>query len=383
MGKQYKNPFTLDGILKPQVGVSKDKVKAIKGLVESTMAGDRIAKGKLEETLTSTDAIFNFAYLSNLNFIPEFEEADRTWTQIAGTRRLPDFRKPVLYSLAARDWQGLGLEGDNPDGVSPVIPEGAPYPYAYMVGEEISSANGIRKRGFKTDFTFEAFINDSIGFIQALPGEMRRVALDTEEWEVYGALLQGVTTAQQLDGGTVPEPGDPVAPNSPLTRRALIRALQEIAEREVNGKKVPQRGGYNLLVPVGQAAYIQYALAVGLTGINTTNGNTQYAFDVPAYNPFGGVTIIETDWVTGTNWYLLPKPNTTARPILEHGTLIGHEVPELRVENATGTYVGGGAVSPFEGSFDNDSATFRLRQFGAGILWTPNLILWSNGTGVA
>ena len=56
--------------------------------------------------------------------------------------------------------------------------------------------------------------------------------------------------------------------------------------------------------------------------------------------------------------------------------------PQLFVDNHVGTAVGGGAISPFEGSFDADVITLKLRQFGGGVLWDAGIgIVYSNGTG--
>lgn len=382
---EYKDNFTLDGAVKPRLGVTKKKVAAVKLLTESTMHGDRIAKGHLEESLTTSDAIFNFAHLVQLNVLAQFPERPRTWNQIATTRIVSDFRAPTLYSLNP-EWKNLGVLGTGtPRHVAPPIPEGHAYPYATMVGEE-TTQGGIIKRGFKTSFTFEAFINDSLGFIQALPEAMRQVALDTDEYEVYNALIANVGDPQQVDGGAIPGSVTVVPPNPTLSRDALIRALIELGNRTVNGRQVSLTGGFNLIVPVGQAVYVNFLLNnLALSGMNTNPaaGTPEYVYTINGYNPLAGITVIETEYVTGAAWYLVPKSGSTGgRPVLELLRLAGHELPELRVENATGTYVGGGAVSPFEGSFDNDSADFRLRTIGHGILWTPDLVIWSDGSGV-
>lgn len=381
---EYKNPFTLDGRVKPMSFVTPAKVAAVKNLVEDAMSGNHIAAATLREAMTSTDAIFSFAYLTQINFLPQFDRLPRTWEKIAGKRTLNDFRKPVLYSMVA-EWDGpgvLGAEANGSNGVIPTVPEAGVYPYAFMHGEE-SKAAGIVKRGFKTAFTFEAFVNDALGFIQSLPDEMTRIALDTEEYEVFNGLIGGVGAGQQVVGGTVPD-GTIVSANPALTRAAVIRAKYELSQRKVNNRYVQVNGGYNLLVGIGQGVFAEYQLSNNLVQTRTGTsgaGTSQYIFAPAAADGLGGIEIVETPYVTGNNWYLLPKPGTTSRPILERGYLRGHEVPELRVSNATGVYIGGSAVSPFEGSFENDSAEFRLRMFGAGILWSPELVVWSNATG--
>lgn len=379
--KQYQNPLTLDGKLKLQLGVTPKKVQHVKKLAEATMNGDRIAKGTLEESISTSDAIFNYAALVNANVVPDFDRPERTWSSIAGTRVVQDFKAPTLYSLVPEFNAGV-LGSGTPAHVLPVVPEGAAYPYATLEGE-VYQLGGIRKRGVKVSFTFEAWINDSIGALQAIPDAFRRVAEDTEEYEVYSTLVSGVGANQQLDGGTVPT-GGTVAPNAPLSRDALIRAIYELSQREINGRKVKVGGTFNLIVPAGQAVYANFILnqTLGQMNTNPASGTPEYVYSINGYNPLAGITVIESEYVTGTAWYLVPTVGTTGgRPVLELLRLAGHELPELRVHNATGTYVGGGAVSPFEGSFDNDAADFRIRNIGRGILWTPDLIVWSEGDG--
>lgn len=371
----YKDLFTLDGRVKPVAGVSKKKVEHIKGLVEQALRGSRSAAGTLVEAVTTSDAAFNLAHLVNVNFLPQYDEAPRTWNEIAGVRPVADFRPAVLYGIQ-NTWVDGVLGTGTPAHIAPVIPEGTAYPESTLAGEE-SQIGGIQKRGFRTSFTFEAFINDAIGWLQALPGEMLQVALDTEEYEVYSALLGSVTVDQQLDAGTNPD-GTQVPANSPLTREALIQAVTQLSSRTVNGRVVRYNGGFNLIVPVGQRLNAEFIInTLALTSI----ADGDLTFSVNGYNPLSNISVIETEYVTGTQWFVMPKKGTTRRPVLERLQLIGHETPELRVQNLTGSYVGGGAVSPFEGSFDADEAAFRVRLFGRGINWSPDAVLYSLGNG--
>lgn len=384
MAKEYANGFTLDGRLKAPVGVTEEKVSAIRDLVDETMSGSRAAKGVLEEAMVSSDAVFNLAYLTELNVLEDFPaDEERNWASIAGTRQVSDFRPATLYSLRP-DWSAGGTLGSgDPVFVAPRIPEGANYPYAYLEQESNQQVGGIVKRGFKTGFTFESFINDAVGFLQALPQSMTGIALDTDEWEVFNALISGVSDDEQLNGGPIPYGEDTatVLPNAPISRNALVRAMIELSERTINGRKVVVSGGYDLIIPAGQRMWVEYVLnnITGPTGYDDANG---FTFTINGYNPLAGIEIIESEFVPDNAWYIIPKANQARRPILELLRLVGHELPELRVHGNTGTYVGGGDVSPFEGSFDNDSADFRLRMFTKGILWTKELIVWSDGSGV-
>lgn len=377
----YEDGFTLDGRVKLVPGVSKAKVKAVQELMKKHLAGDIIASATLREALTSSDAAFNFAHLATLNFLPNYDEAERQWNKLAGTRPVSDFKPVTLYSLQ-RSWtdgngdsQVLGAHGE-----APTIPEGTPYPYAYIAGD-VQMGASVTKKGFKTDWTLEARINDGLGSLDSLPSEMLQVSLDTEEAEVFGALTTQVGGGSALAGGEVPT-GATVPANAQFSRDALIRAMIEVSERTINGRKIRVNGGWNLIVPVGQAMFVNFVLQQTLLSYQTS-GTPNFLYQINGgYNPLASVDVVESEWVTGDAWYLMPKPGATRRPVLERLTLRGYESPQLFVENMTGSYVGGGAVSPFEGSFTNDTITLKLRQFGGGVVWDGGkAIVKSTGAG--
>lgn len=379
VAKTYKNAFTLDGRVRPTLGVTEAKVAAVRDLMEKHKAGDFRASGILHEALTTSDAIFNLAHLATLNFVPNFDEAPRNWQSIAGTRTVPDFKPVTLFSLNRAWTDGNGeTQVLSEHGAAPVIPEGTAYPYAYISGE-VAQGGQVVKRGFKTDWTLESRINDGLGAIEQLPSEMQEVALDTEEADVWGAFTTQITAASDLDGGLVPT-GVTVAPNAPFSRDALIRAIIELSEREINGRRIQVTGGYNVVVPIGQGIFAQFIL--NQTFAEVKDGN--FVLNIEGYNPLAGVTVVESEWVTGAEWYLLPKPGATRRPVVERLELRGYQTPQLFVDNHTGNFVGGGSVSPFEGSFAADVITLKLRQFGGGVVWDGGVaIVHSDGTGTA
>ena len=86
MAKKYKNTFTLDGRLKPGAFVTEAKVRKVKDLFERHLSGDRVASATLQEALTTSDAIFSFAYLTNANFIPDYDEAPSTCFRLSAVR---------------------------------------------------------------------------------------------------------------------------------------------------------------------------------------------------------------------------------------------------------------------------------------------------------
>lgn len=381
---EYKNKFTLDGALKPGPFVSKAKVAKVKQLMESAIRGDRIANATLAESITTSDAIFNAAYLINIQALPQFQQVERTWSQIAGVRVLPDFRPAVLRGLFG-EFQGLERGGStqsettgeaNPAGVIPVKPELAPVPYATF-GSVESAYGQLTNREFAVGWSFEAQTNDDAAeFFANIPSEMIQTALDTEEWCVYDALINGVTSNEELDAGTT-YTGASVVANSPISRDAISLLIEQMAQREVNGRPVGRsRNGYNLIVPVGTGPAVQFML--NQTIIEVADGS----FTLAAQDQgFGAISVIESEYVTGTAWYITPKPGGLRRPTLELGRLRGNEAPRLFVKSDTANPIGAASVSPFLGGFDNSAVDIKVRYPLTGLNWFPSLIGYSDGSG--
>jgi len=376
--KTFKNPYTLDGRLPFGSGVTIAKMRAAEDLIAKMLLGDRISEGKIKEALvTTSDFAFNLAHLVNAQVLPELDETERVADQIASTRRVSDFRDNYLYSLS-RQWNA-GVVGDGevtePLNYLPNIPEGTPYPEAIFAGELISGSNA-RKTGLRTGITWEAIINDTLGIVQALPAAFRELALNTPERDVFRTLIDGVGASQQLAAGDALD-GTAVIANAPLSRAALAVAKVQLknAVKATYGGAVA--GGLNLIVGVGYGDQARFlinnlslqSIADGSLTINVSGGND-----------LADITVIESVYVAGADWYLVPKPGTTRRPVLDRLRLIGYEEAELRVNNLTGNYLGGSTVPPFEGSFDADTADWRVRLVTGSVLWSPFAVVWSNST---
>lgn len=376
---EYKDKFTLDGRLKPTLGVTAKKVEAADRLLGAALRGDKIADGQFREALTTSDLQFNVAHLVTTQFLPQFDEADRTnWNTIAGVREVPDFSPVRLQSILAGNWESITGPGIREGGGAVRVPEGAPYPMVVTTSGQEAMHTGMHKNGFRFAYTWEASIGDTIGFFQNLPTDLLTVALDTENAEVFDALFEGVTANADMDAYELPD-GTAIPAHSTLTPEAVVAAVMQLQEREVNGRKVgASSNGYNLLVPVGAKARLEWLIAERGRRLVIVDGTVEYApFEWPQ---LGSVEIIEHDRVTGTEWYLLPKQGGLRRPVLELLRLRGYTSPELRVNNATGSYVGGGIVNPFEGSFTNDTIDYRFRYPTGGVLWDDTYVLKSDGT---
>lgn len=369
---EFKDEFTLDGRLKP-IGrvVTRRKAEAADQLLREALRGDKIAAGQLAEAWSTTDLPFNVAHLINATVLPQFEEAERTWTQVAGVRVAPDFNPVRLQSLYSQVTGSAVHE----NGGLVTVPEHAPYPHITVSGQEAMYSK-LSKVGARFSWSWESQINDVADFFGNIPNELVQLALDTEEREVYEALVNGTTN--ELATQTLPD-GTVVPPNAALSPEAIWAALIQLQNVEVNGRKVGRASGYNVVVPAGTKDFIEYALNRQIIAVQ--DGLVTYGpGDMSA---LANVSIVETPFLTGTEWIVLPKPGAIRRPVLELLRLRGYESPELRVQANAGNYLGGGVVSPFEGDFEADEIAMRVRFVAGGVLWDDAYSVKSDGTGTA
>lgn len=384
----YEDEYVLDGRLHPQAGVTRRKVQEASKLFKAAMAGDFRADANLREAVKSTDASLNLAHAINIEFVPQFDRKVHELGSWAGERKVKDFRPTALYSLywgegddeTDEDSQhvsnmrgaGLGAHGE-----PLVIPEGGLFPLVSMTGGLESYYQKLRKRGLRFDWTWEAQINDTVGFFEQVPGELMAVSVDGLIAEFFDALFS-VTNATQLAQGTAPD-GTVVAARGKLSPEAVAEAIYQRSQREVKGNKIGEATSYNLFVPIGAKRFWDFQ--VNRRVLTVQNGS--FVEDGSRWNrdALSSVTIIEHERVAALHWYLVPAPGSTRRPAIEFLKLRGYETPELRVQNLQGSYVGKGAISPFEGSFETDSIAYRLRTIGGAVLWGEYQVIWSDGSG--
>lgn len=364
----YDDQFTLDGAIRPQPGVTEEKAIAAMELMDKARTS-RVAEAQMAELLTSTDLGASIAHVLSVNMIPQLPAELEDVANIAGSRTVKDFRPVVLRGLISGDGvEGAGIDAD---GAASVIPEGTPFPMVTVTNDEEAYYSTLRKRGLRADVTFEAIINDDLGAIQDLPEQFGKVVAKTHYAEVFNALEQatlGLSAATLLDGTTV-------AANSPVSPEALIAGAAEIEARLVNGNPIGSISRYNVLVAPGKKRFLEYAIAQIGRIITVTDGALTLGPDTALQALFPNITIIESRKLTGNQWRMLPAPGTTERPVLDRISLRGYETAEIRVRSDQGFHPGGGQVGIWQGGFDSDSASFRLRLFTGAALWDEKYVI--------
>ena len=374
--------LSMDGRLTVHPFVTEAKIDKMSSLIDKATSGGRLAKAELAESLSTSDAAFSLAHLINIRNLPEYDKAPREWTKIAQPFEVDNFKDATFYSLRANFANLEHGKGNKGYQVSPVVAEGDTYQYAYGYEEESLKA-AILKRGFKFGVTLEDIINDVTGKIRQIPRDMLDIALDTDEFLVFDRLQTGVTSASQLQGGTLPN-GNIVKANAKFSADALRQALSERAQRKVNGNYVVSPTSNYLVVAPGRRDFIEWEMNQSLIRVDQTNGSVTHVYQASETDPFRQITgIIESEFISDPDaWYVVPAAGSTRRPSLLKLNLAGRTAPEVLVNNFTGQVIAGGnGSSPFDlCHFDNDTTDLKLRQFTNSALLTEDSIVWSNGS---
>lgn len=365
---EFKDKFTLDGLLMPPKGVTIDSVNKVRTLVEAGKRGNRLAEAQLAESMMTGVLASSVAHFINVITIPQLpDDKDRPVAKLAGFRTVQDFRPVTLYSVFGK----LAGPGVEPDGAAAKVPQGTPFPEATISGVEAAYSK-LGKRGLRVNWDFEDFVNDTLGVLDGIPGELRNIALETEWQEVGDALIQATT---EFTATTLPD-GTSVVINAAISANAIMAAIQQLALRTVNGtdKKIGTLSGYNVVVPVGQKVFVDYYIRQALSGMYVLPSSSGGLVTAPPDNSvLGRVEVIEHEKVTGTKWYLYPKPGAYSRPVLDLLRLRGYETPQIRVKQEGGDGF----------SFDADTAAMRLRLVTGASLWFQEAVVYSEGDGNA
>lgn len=394
MDKQLEEKLTNGGRVPLPVGVNLDKLVAADKIIEGINKGDAMAVGAFKEHLgarfsetltTGDDFIFAFTQLTALEVDRQFVEADRTWSDAIEVETVDSFDAPKVYGIdydSVAGFERPQTEEGKPGHVAPLVPEGSPYP-EFTFGATLAASGKIHKAGGLFSLTFERIVSDAGVIVPQLPSIITEFLLDREEYDAWTGLLNLIESdsSNHLQAATNLD-GTQVVADAPISREAIAAALSQARNAEINGRKA-RVTGYNIIVPVGQADVAKFYL-----NNYRIDGATDGLYNVsfPGYNPLEGIRgVIESEYFTGTQWALIPAKGAVrggaTRKFYSLGRLRGNEGPEVRVENVAGNYIGGGAVSPFQGSFATDDARLRGRIICGGLGWNSQYAVISDGDG--
>lgn len=360
------------------------------------MDGNYAAMARLKEAIASHDFPILFGQVTQLALQGQYARLPQQWTSFSSRYTASNLKKQRLMDWNATFDQLPASNGgfDRHNYALPRIPELTEYPTFSLEsrGEEF----GLAKYGARFPFSFEAFINDEFQVIQDMPGEMAGMGRDTEDVLTTGVLA--TTTGPNpayfnasWDFGPLADAGNIMAGNPALSVEALELAMQEIGLRRLNDRPVVVPS-WVLVVPPSMEITANEIAAIAnqeiVQGDPTTGRQVRFTRANQARGRFTvqvnqWLPLIDTSATSTTTWYLVPAGGTTGtRKAIVTSFLAGHEAPELRINNDTGSNIGGGDISPFEGSFTHDDVQYRVRHFvgAAGLDPSPSMV--SNGTGL-
>lgn len=327
--------------------------------------GGMKARVKLAESLATPDFPFLLGGVFDRELLAQYQAAPATWSQFAKRTTVRDFRPKELLDL---------LGGQS---ILSAVGQGAEYPARKVTEGKYSLTVG--KRGARIPLTWEMIVNDELDAFRDLPQRLAVGARETEDYLAAGLLVKagGINTDFfKTANGNAPA-------NLPLTEANLAAALTAISTRKDSDGRPIVVTAARLVVPPSLEIVARRIL--NATEIRVTDGNTTSIQD----NYLRGVvTLVVDPWLgvidqsanAAKSWFLLPDPNG-ARPAVTLGFLRGHENPDLRVKADTGNRVGGGAIAPEDGSFDDDTIQYRVRHVLGSAHVDPIATYASNGSG--
>ena len=340
-------------------------VEAAKLFNEGISGRNPFKYAMLKEALTRADFNLYLGKAFDVEMLAKYEDLEPEWRKIATPTTVKDFKAKTFKDL----FGGRGPLAK--------VAEGAEYKERSKDAAEYELTAAKYGNTFK--LTFELIKNDELGGLASLPDDLAQGAIETEDKVAFEAFVSATgpnTAFFKTANGNAPTA-------LPFTRANIQAAYLAMAKRKDKQGNVVRIASAKLLLVIPAALLFDAEQIVNAPTIPDPAGG---AGTVP--NPLAGkFTVVVSDYLTvidvsakaDTTWYILPAP-TSPRPALVVAKMRGEENPDIRVKADTGSRVGGGSISPEEGSFDDDTITYRGRHIvGAGTL-DPLLTYVSTGS---
>lgn len=332
----------------------KNTVEAAKLFNEAMSGRNPYKKAALKEALTTSDFNIYLGKSFEIEMLAKYGDIEPTWRKVAAESKVKDFKPKTFKDL----FGGRGA-------LDPVA-QGEEYKERAKSDAEYELAASKFGNIFK--LTFELLKNDDLDELKNLPDDLAQGAIETENKAAFSAFITsgGPSTAFfKAANGNAPT-------NLPLTRANVQAAYVAISKRKDKNGNPARIASTKLLLVVPPALLFEAEQIVSTPTIPNPEGG---AGMIP--NPLAGkfevvvedyLTIINTSNKADGTWYILPAPSS-ARPALVVAKMRGEENPDLRVKADQGNRIGGGSIPFEEGSFGDDTITYRGRHIvGAGTI---------------
>lgn len=369
-------------------------LKEIKALVEATIQGDRIRKEVLLERLGTTDGVFAFANLTNVQLQKNYADTKTAiWNRFSSRTTVSDFRTIQWLDFSDLDYSNMKAADKGvvrPPNVLPEVAEGEKY-QSFTLSSTLVPGFSVKKYGGQIGFTWEAFINDPYNTVRRIPALFAKTAINVLDSNATRALVVAAQAQPHLAVTSAGNGLPAVTADSAFGLAPLIAALNQLhMKKDLHGNFI-SFDSLVLNIDPALRATVDWVFAqqTQTTRSATGSGTNNFTETTAALNNFGNIEIVENrflSYYTGnqTAWILSPTAGDggAGEDTVVTAFLAGEEAPEVRVSGLAGYTPNGNALPFTSGSFDTDTFDMRVRVVGGAGVVNALPILYSAGTGV-
>lgn len=246
------------------------------------------------------------------------------------------------------------------------------------VAREVGDASetyALEKWGNLFQWSWETFLNDDLGLIDSWPQGLAQSAINTEAFLQTSLLFDADGPIDAIMTGTGGLAAIATTALSIANLEAAIVAMQSYTD---NGEPIINKPKFLIVGPLLELT-ARKILADAPLMITTTAGVQGATHN--AIREFR-LELIVDPWLplVATNntstWALVADPQFAVGA--EWAGLRGHEGPELFIKTPNQQSVGGGASDPMMGSFEDDTAAYKMRRVMNGTAAIEHRAFWGS-----
>ena len=340
----------------------------------------------IKEAFSTHDFPLLFGDILDRQVLAKYAVAAPSWRRYVKTGALNDFRVANRYKV-------FGSETPLDE-----VKQGGAYPPGTR-GEGKYTVQ-LKKFGRSFDIMWEIFVNDDLDALKDTPARFARAALRSEWKEVTKLFAKSTGPNTTLFGAPITDVDGSSVTNLGTLKLNIANVETTLSlmaqQTDEDGDPVVIEGAL-LVVPdalefqarsVITSALKQFIETVGMP---TSSGPTPVPF--PTENILKQLAqerrlevitnsylpIVDTSANKLTTWYLFADPGRGGAA-MEFNFLRGRETPEIAVRASNKLTTGGGPISPFEGDFEHDVMSYRVRHIMGGTALNPRYAYAQDGT---
>lgn len=317
---------------------------------------DPFAVARMQEAMSTSDFPILLGAAFQMTARDAYEQTTPEWMAIAVVKRVRDFR-------SAKDAEIFGGRESFDQ-----VKEGAEYK-GRTIGEDAFEFSAL-KFGNTFDLTWEMRKNNQYHSLLDFPGRLGSAARATEDEQVFKQFV-GTTGPLASFFGTVATPA--------LSHDSLKAAYKAIVAKKNKDNKLIRLGAkpLNLIVPAALAMDADEFINEDkyLDGSTVKKNPLKGKFNIVVSETVADIANTNGD----TSWYILPAKESRHAAVGKV-TMVGEENLDIRVRRDQGERPGGAAVGLEDGSYKDDTISWRGRLVTGGAKLDTLGVYASSGT---